>query len=420
MHYDFIVVGAGASGLMAAIEAAKNGAKTALIEKNSQIGKKLLITGAGRCNLTNKAPLEEFFSAIPKNASFLRDAFKEFDNEALMKFFQENGVELKEEERGRIFPKSDKASTITSTLFSLLAKYQVELFLEKELKTLLIEDEKVQGILLKSGEKFFSKTVLLATGGKSYPKTGSTGDGFLLAEKFGHKIEKLFPAEAPLCSEDIFIKDKILQGLTLENAKISLLSSKNKILSSQELPMIFTHFGLSGPAILACSSFVFKEEEKGRKLKIKIDVLPEKSLDELLENLKFLKKKEPKKLIKNLYKNFCQERYWLFLLQQAKIEANKESETLKDKELLALAELLKGFKINISQIFPLEKAFVTGGGISLKEIDPKTMQSKLIKGLFFAGELLDIHAHTGGFNLTLAFSTGFLAGKSAAELAKTC
>lgn len=418
MHYDIIVVGAGAGGLMAAVIATKNGAKTALVEKNSQVAKKLLITGAGRCNVTNKASQEEFFRSVPRNAAFLRDAFKEFDNEALLNFFRENGLELKEEERGRIFPKSDKASSVANLFLSLLFKYKVELFLEKTLKDLLVEKDEVQGILLNDGEKIFSKAVILATGGKSYPKTGSTGDGYFLAEKFGHKIEKLFPAEAPLCSEDIFVKEKALQGLTLENAEISLLSSKNKILTKQKLPMIFTHFGLSGPAILCCSSYLYKE--KNGKSSIKIDVLPEKSLEELLQTLKILKKQEAKKLIKNLYKNFCQERYWLFLLKEAKIEANKEMESLKDKELTTLAELLKGFKVNISQSFPLEKAFVTGGGIALKQINPKTMESKIIKKLFFVGELLDIHAHTGGFNLTVAFSTGFLAGKSAAKEVKTC
>lgn len=418
MHYDIIVVGAGAGGLMAAIIAAKNGAKTALVEKNSQVAKKLLITGAGRCNVTNRAQQEEFFRSIPRNAAFLRDAFKEFDNEALLNFFRENGLELKEEERGRIFPKSDKASSVVNLFLSLLFKYKVELFLEKNMKDLLVEKDEIQGILLSKGEKIFSKAVILATGGKSYPKTGSTGDGYFLAEKFGHKIEKLFPAEAPLCSEDIFVKEKALQGLTLENAEISLLSSKNKILTKQKLPMIFTHFGLSGPAILCCSSYLYKE--KNGKSSIKIDVLPEKSLEELLQTLKILKKQEAKKLIKNLYKNFCQERYWLFLLKEAKIEANKEMESLKDKELTTLAELLKGFKVNISQSFPLEKAFVTGGGIALKQINPKTMESKIIKKLFFVGELLDIHAHTGGFNLTVAFSTGFLAGKSAAKEVKTC
>lgn len=416
MDYDVIVIGAGASGLMAAISSAQNGAKTLLIDKNSKVGTKLLLTGGGRCNVTNSASIEHIIECIPRNGRFLRNVFSQFDNQDIIKFLQKNGVELKEEDNGRVFPKSDKSSTIVNTLFSLLIKYQVTLCLEKSVRDLVLKDENIAGVLLQDGKKIFAKCVIVATGGMSYPKTGSSGDGYRFAKNTFHKIESLFPTESPLISDDDFIKNKTLQGLSLQDVKLSVLNSKNKTVISHQLDMIFTHFGISGPAALRCSMFAGEEIKKNAKATVKLDALPDTNLNELIEKLKSIKKQEPNKLIKNAYKGVLPERYLIFLLEQAKIDPSKELAHLKDKEINNFAELIKGFKINIIKTWPLEKSFVTGGGVSLKQIDPKTMQSKIVKGLFFVGEVLDINGYTGGYNVTIAFSTGQVAGRNAAIL----
>lgn len=417
MTYDVIVVGGGTSGMMAAVSAAEHGARTLLIEKNKKVGKKLLLTGGGRCNVTNNREPEDIIQHIPGNGKFLYSAFSQFDNHQVMAFFQENGVPLKEEDHGRMFPVSNRSRSIVDCLKDKMLSLGVTLLQEDPVKRLLIEDKRIVGVQLESGERQIAPCVIISTGGRTYQQTGSTGDGYRFAKKAGHTVTPLFPTEAPLLSNEPFITNKSLQGLALQDIKISVLNQKQKEIVSHEMDLLFTHFGLSGPAALRCSMFVNRELEKRKAVTVVIDALPNKSPAQLISEFAQRRAEGEQKALKNGLKNLLPERYLDFLITQAGIDQTATMKSLSEKDRDLLIGLIKQFPVTITGTWPIEKSFVTGGGISLKEINPKSMESKLVDGLFFTGEVLDINGYTGGYNITAAFVTGHVAGKHAAEIA---
>lgn len=415
--YDVIVIGGGPSGLMAATAAGAENKKVLLIEKGNKLGKKLAISGGGRCNVTNRLPQEEIVKNIPGNGRFLFSPFSVFNNEDIIEFFENLGVALKEEDHGRMFPVSNKAMDVVNALLDELKRLHVEIKLNSVVAKLLMNDEKVIGVRLASGEEITSNAIVVAVGGKAVPQTGSTGDGYPWAEKAGHTVTDLYPTEVPLLSSEAFIKSKELQGLALRGAGVSVLNKKGKAIITHQMDMLFTHFGLSGPAVLRCSQFVVKEQKKngGQPVAVRIDSLPEQNEEETFQMLLSSIKEDSKKAVKNVWKGIVPERWLLFLLQRAGIQESEDGQNLAHEKIRALAHELKQFNVFVYGTQPLEKAFVTGGGVSIKEIEPKTMASKKKTGLYFCGEILDIHGYTGGYNITSALVTGKIAGMSAAK-----
>ncbi|MGP7818387.1 NAD(P)/FAD-dependent oxidoreductase [Niallia sp. 01092] len=420
MHYDVIVIGGGPSGLMAAIGAAENKAKVLLIDKGDKLGRKLAISGGGRCNVTNRLPVEEIIKHIPGNGRFLYSGFSIFNNEDIIAFFENLGIALKEEDHGRMFPVSNKAQSVVDALIKELDRLKVTRKINTPVKTIQYNEDSSKTVVLTNGKTESCTSLIIAVGGKSVPHTGSTGDGYAWAKKAGHTITELFPTEVPVTSKEPFIKDKVLQGLSLKNVALSVLNPKGKPLITHQMDMIFTHFGISGPAVLRCSQFVVKALKKWNlsEATVSIDSFPTIKEDKLLEDIKQMIKKDAKKAIKNTLKGFLVERYLLFLLELAQIDPAAQGATISLEKLKQFAGYCKSFSFKVNGTLPLEKAFVTGGGVSIKEIFPKTMESKLMEGLYFCGEILDIHGYTGGYNITSAFVTGRLAGVNAALFAK--
>lgn len=416
--FDVIVVGAGTSGMMAAIAAAESGSKTLLLEKNKRLGKKLLMTGGGRCNVTNNRPTEDIIAHIPGNGKFLYSAFSQFDNYDIMNFFESNGAHLKEEDHGRMFPVSDRSKTIVDTLYKKIEELDVTLYTEAKVEKILRKENQIIGVQL-AHEKIYAPCVILTTGGRTYPSTGSTGDGYKLAKRLGHTISTLYPTESPLISEETFINKNELQGLSLQDVCLSVLDAKEKKVVSHQMDLLFTHFGLSGPAALRCSSFVNQELRKNnhQPVMLSLDVFPEISLSDCKKKVEHKLEDEPNKTVKNALKNLIPERLLTFYLNKLAL-ADIAAKQVTEKQVEEFSNLLKGFRMSVVKTLPIEKSFVTGGGISLNEVNPKTMESKLVSGLFFAGELLDINGYTGGYNITAAFVTGHAAGKHAAEIAE--
>jgi predicted Rossmann fold flavoprotein len=416
MQFDVIVIGGGPSGLMAAIAAGEQGSKVLLIDKGDKLGRKLAISGGGRCNVTNRLPIEEIIKHIPGNGRFLYSAFSLFSNEDIILFFENLGIQLKEEDHGRMFPVTNKAQSVVDALLARLSELKVQIITNTPVQTLDYENGRVQSVLLKNGERYFAKSIVLAVGGKSVPHTGSTGDGYAWAEKAGHTITELFPTEVPLTSNERFIKEKTLQGLSLQNVALSVLNPKGKPLITHQMDMIFTHLGVSGPAVLRCSQFVVKAMKKWNltEVTMSLDVFPDLSEEEIFQEIHKSLKDDPKKAVKNSLKGFIPERYLSFLFDINGIDSSVQGASLSHEKIRGLAKSCKGFMFQVNGTLPLEKAFVTGGGVSVKEIDPKTMESKLMAGLFFCGEILDIHGYTGGYNITSALVTGRLAGLNAA------
>jgi predicted Rossmann fold flavoprotein len=415
MQYDVIVIGGGPSGLMAAIAAGEKGSKVLLIDKGDKLGRKLAISGGGRCNVTNRLPIEEIIKHIPGNGRFLYSAFSLFSNEDIIRFFENLGIQLKEEDHGRMFPVTDKAQSVVDALLSRMAQLNVKIMTNTSVQTLDFENGQVQSVLLKNGERYTAKAIVLAVGGKSVPHTGSTGDGYAWAEKAGHTITDLFPTEVPVTSNERFIKEKTLQGLSLQNVALSVLNPKGKALITHRMDMIFTHFGVSGPAVLRCSQFVVKAMKKWnlREVTMSLDVFPELNEEGIFQEIHKALKDDPKKAVKNSLKGFLPERYLSFLFDVNGIDPTIQGANLSNEKIRVFAKSCKGFTFQVNGTLPIEKAFVTGGGVSVKEIDPKTMESKLMEGLFFCGEILDIHGYTGGYNITSALVTGRLAGINA-------
>ena len=420
MDYDCIVIGGGPSGLMAAIAAGEKGSKVLLIDKGDKLGRKLAISGGGRCNVTNRLPVEEIIKHLPGNGKFLYSAFSIFSNEDIIRFFERLGIELKEEDHGRMFPVSNKAQSVVDALLEQLEKLRVRIYKNSPVADVLYESGHVSAVRLKDGQQFSTKSVVIAVGGKSVPHTGSTGDGYAWAEKAGHTITELFPTEVPVTSSEPFIKNKSLQGLSLRDINLSVLNPKGKPLISHRMDMLFTHFGVSGPAVLRCSQFVVKAMKKWnlKEVTMSLDALPDRKEEEIFQEIVKLVKGEPKKSIKNTLKGIVPERYLLFLLDMNDIDPAEQGGTISNEKIRAFAKGCKQFQFKVNGTLPLEKAFVTGGGVTVKEIEPQTMASKLMEGLYFCGEILDIHGYTGGYNITSALVTGRLAGTNAALYAK--
>jgi predicted Rossmann fold flavoprotein len=414
MTYQVTVIGGGPSGLMAAIAAAEQGVNTLLIDKGKKLGTKLAISGGGRCNVTNRLPEEEVIKHIPGNGKFLYSPFSVFNNYDIIDFFEELGVALKEEDHGRMFPVSNKAKDVVQALLNRMSELNIEIRKETPVEAIHYGDDQHQ-IILKSKEKIMTRSVILAVGGKAVPHTGSTGDGYAWAKKAGHTITELFPTEVPLLSKDPFIKNKILQGLSLRDVNVSVLNPKGRKIVTHRMDMLFTHFGLSGPAILRCSQYVIKEFMKGnRPVTIEIDALPDEKEAILLEKLQKETKDQSKKTFRNVVKGMVPERFLDFVLEKVEISRDEKSANISNEQLRNFTHLLKRFNVSIHDSQPIEKAFVTGGGVSIKEIIPNTMQSKLMERLYFCGEILDIHGYTGGYNITSAMVTGRVAGMHAA------
>lgn len=420
MKYDVIVIGAGSSGLMAGVSAGEGGARVLLLDKGEKLGRKLGISGGGRCNVTNAKELDELIKHIPGNGKYLHSALATFNNKHIIGFFEELGIRLKEEDNGRMFPVSDKAKTVVDALVGKVRLLGVHIRVNSPVERVLYEAGRAIGVELRSGEVIHAGAVIVAVGGKSVPHTGSTGDGYAWAEEAGHTISELFPTEVPLTSKEPFIRGKELQGLSLRSVALTIWNAKGKKIIQHDGDMIFTHFGLSGPIALRCSQFVVKElkRSEGKPVQATIDLLPELSVQDVYDQSLALCRAESRKSVKNAIKGFFPERLIPLLLQGASIREEITYDNIPKQAWLELSKLVKAFPVRIDGTLSIEEAFVTGGGIHLKEIDPKTMQSKLMDRLYFCGEILDIHGYTGGYNITAAFTTGYNAGRHAAECAR--
>ena len=410
--YDTIVIGGGVSGIMAAYAASLNNNKVLLIEKNKKLGKKLLISGGGRCNVTNRLPYEEIIKHIPGNGKFLYGPFSVFDNESIINFVESNGVKLKEEDHGRMFPVSNKSKDVLNVFLEQLDQNKVDIRFETEVAAVLTEDDKITGVKTSDGDTFNARNVIITTGGKSVPQTGSTGDGHKFAKALGHTVTDLFPTEVPITSNQRFFTDGSLKGISLDDVALSVLKKNGKPRVTHQMDMIFTHFGVSGPAALRCSQFVYKEQlsQKKENIKMQLDFFPQYTMGEMGEYINKTIKDNIDKSLKNILKNIHQERLINFVLEYLKIDGSTSGHHVSNQQKQALVEFFKRFTFNVNGTQSIEKAFVTGGGVNLKEINPSTMSSKLIEGLHFAGEVLDIHGYTGGYNITSALVTGYVAG----------
>ncbi|EHB54278.1 MULTISPECIES: NAD(P)/FAD-dependent oxidoreductase [Paenibacillus] len=417
--YDVIVIGGGPSGLMACVAAGERGASVLLVDKGDKLGRKLGISGGGRCNVTNAKEQDELIANIPGNGRFLYSAFQHWNNRDIMAFFEGLGIPLKEEDNGRMFPVTDKASSVVNALIGKVRELGTDILTNSPVHRVLFENHHAAGIELKSGRTITSSCVIVATGGQSVPQTGSTGDGYPWAEAAGHTITELYPTEVPIVSTEPWIASKELQGLSLRDVELSVWNPKGKRIIAHRGDMLFTHFGVSGPIALRCSQFIRQVQRKFDIVNVDmaIDMFPDRSAPEMEREIRIYLEEEPRKSIKNALKGYLPERMIPLLLSKAGIDSDTVCSGISKTAVAGLAATLKKFMFRASGTRSLKEAFVTGGGVSLKEIQPKTMESKLMPGLFFCGEILDIHGYTGGYNITAAFSTGYTAGKHAAEAA---
>lgn len=402
-----VVIGGGAAGLMAAVIAGREGAKVTLLEKMNFVGKKMGITGKGRCNITNASNMSEFIKNTPGNGKFLYGAYERFTNEDLLQLLHDAGLETKVERGGRVFPASDSALDVRNTFMKLMKHYSVDVHLEEPVKKILVDDSVVTGVVTDK-ETYFSDAVVIATGGKSYPATGSTGDGYILAAEVGHKITDIRPSLVPIVTEESWVKD--LMGLSLRNVELSVIA-KNKVQAKMFGEMMFTHFGITGPIVLSLSHTVGKLMRKknigviGLDINLKPALSPE-TLDKRLQKDFDLYSK--KQLINGM-KDLLPSRLIPLIIELSGINPQKPINQISKEERQQIGYMLQHMPLTVKGLRPVEEAIVTAGGISLKEFNPKTMESKLVEGLYGAGEVLDIDAFTGGYNLQAAFSTGYVA-----------
>lgn len=402
-----VVIGGGAAGLMAAVIAGREGAKVTLLEKMNYVGKKMGITGKGRCNITNACDMSDFIKNTPGNGKFLYGAYERFTNEDLLQLLHDAGLETKVERGGRVFPASDSALDVRNTFMKLMKHYGVDVHLEEPVKKLLVDDGVVTGVVTDK-ETYHADAVVIATGGKSYPATGSTGDGYILAAQVGHKITDIRPSLVPIVTEESWVKD--LMGLSLRNVELSVVA-KNKVQAKMFGEMMFTHFGITGPIVLSLSHTVGKLMRKknigtiGLDINLKPALSPE-TLDKRLQKDFDLYSK--KQLINGM-KDLLPSRLIPLIIELAGIDPQKPINQISKEERQQIGYMLQHMPLTVKGLRPVEEAIVTAGGISLKEFNPKTMESKLVKGLYGAGEVLDIDAFTGGYNLQAAFSTGCVA-----------
>lgn len=419
MDYDVIVIGGGPAGLMAAAAAGRAGARVLLLEKGEKLGRKLVISGGGRCNVTNRKPLNELIQQIPGNGRFLYSALSQFGNEAIIRFFEGLGIRLKEEDDGRMFPATDRAVTVLNALLNHLRELGVTIRLKSPVERLLFDGERCTGVLLKSGEMIAAPAVVVAVGGQSVPKTGSTGDGYAWAREAGHTITPLYPSAVPITLKEPWIRDQTLQGISLRDVALTLHDPRGKRITTQRGDIIFTHFGISGPCALRVSHYVSVTRLKlGEvELPLAIDLFPDQNQEALIQEILSQARAEPKKAVKSLLRRLLPDRMVPLVLDMAGLSGETTGAHLSRGGLTALARHLKAFPVTAIGTLPLSEAFVTGGGVSVKEMDPRTMASKKKAGLYFAGEVMDVHGHTGGYNITAAFATGHTAGTAAARAA---
>lgn len=405
-----IVIGGGAAGMMAACMAAIEGAQVTLLEKNEKTGKKIYITGKGRCNLTNACQREEFLENVITNPKFLYSAFAQLDNQAVMNFFEKAGCRLKTERGDRVFPVSDHSSDVIAALNGELKKNRVQVMLHTEVSELLLEEGSIKGVLLSDGKKLHADAVIIATGGRSYESTGSTGDGYRFAKQAGHTIKDLRPSLVPFVVKEEWCKK--LQGLSLKNVAVTLKKEKKKIYEGFG-EMLFTHFGVSGPLILSASSF-YTAKYNGQEVLLTIDLKPAMDREQLDKRILRDFEENAGKQFKNALDKLLPAKLIPVMVELSGIDPHKKTSEVTKKERSRLVELFKELKLTVNGCRGYGEAIITGGGVNVKEIDPKTMGSRLVNGLYFAGEVMDVDALTGGFNLQIAWSTGALAGKSAA------
>ncbi|AUS96245.1 aminoacetone oxidase family FAD-binding enzyme [Clostridium thermosuccinogenes] len=406
MDKKVVVIGAGPAGLMAAGRAAERGLDVILAEKNDRVGKKILISGKGRCNITNSTDIEGLIENVPGNGNFLYSAFYTFSNQDLIDFLEGYGLKTKVERGGRVFPESDKSSDVVDVLLKFIKKSGVRLMLNTAVKDIITEDNCVRGVVTEDGKAMECDSVIIATGGASYPGTGSTGDGYRMAEKLGHTIVDLKPSLVPLLAKQEWVKE--LQGLSLKNVEITVKSKSGRKLYTDFGEMLFTHFGVSGPVILSASRHLLDYDYKD--VKLIIDLKPALTEEKLDARLQRDFEKYSRKQFKNSLDELLPQKLIPVIVDLSGIPSDKFVNQITRDERRSLVRLLKNLEIEIVGSRPLKEAIVTAGGVSTGEINPSTMESKLIKGLFFAGEVIDVDAYTGGFNMTIAFSTGHLAG----------
>lgn len=403
-----LVIGGGPAGCFAAIAAAEQGHQVVLLERNEKIGKKLFITGKGRCNLTNACDTEELFSNIPRNSKFLYSAIYSYDNFRVMDFFEQNGTPVKVERGNRVFPVSDHSSDVIAALKRSLDAQKVKIMYHTTVEKLMVSENCVHGVITAEGKKMPADAVVIATGGCSYASTGSTGDGYRFAEACGHTIKTCSPSLVPFNAEEEYVKE--LQGLSLKNVKASIYQGK-KLLYEAFGEMLFTHFGVSGPLMLSASSVV-NDAVRKQPLQLYIDwkpALSEEQLDRrILRDFEEAKNRQVIHGIEKLYPS----KFLPIILKLAKIPAEKRVNEVTKEERQRLVDLTKKFPVTLTGLRGFSEAIITKGGVSVKEVNPSTMESKLTKHLYFAGEVLDLDAFTGGFNLQIAWSTGYLAGSS--------
>lgn len=426
-----IVIGGGPAGMMAGITAAQNKNEVIILEKMPSLGKKLLITGKGRCNITSSLDIEEFIKNTPGNGRFLYSSFHKFTNVDIIKFLKDQGLEVKEERGNRIFPVTDKSLDVLQCFKDKIQELNIKVEYNTPVKEIIVEENedndctditknynnlRVVGVKTDK-EKIYADKVILATGGMSYPTTGSNGDGYKLAEKLGHTITKITPSLIPMICYEKEIVSK-LQGLSLRNVKIKVEDiSKNKMIYEDFGEMLFTHYGVSGPIILSASAYVgkyknFEELFENKKIKLSLDMKPALAVEKLDERILRDFSELKNKAFKNSLDKLLPKRMIDVIVELSKINPDKKVNEITKTERQNLVKLLKNFELYIKTFRPIDEAIITSGGISVKEVNPKTMESKIVSGLFFAGEVLDVDSYTGGFNLQIAYSTGYTAGSN--------
>ena len=413
---EVVVIGGGPAGMMAAITSAKNGNNVTLLEKNKSLGKKLLITGKGRCNITSSLPMDEFIKNTPGNGMFLYSAYNNFTNQDIIKFLNEQGLKVKEERGNRIFPVTDKSKDVLDCFEKKLKSLNVKIMYNTQVTDVLInENNEVTGVKLKNQKIINAKKIILATGGKSYPLTGSTGDGYEILKKLGHTITPIKPSLVPL---ETYEKDLhySLQGLSLRNVKIKFIDTrKNKEIYEDFGEMLFTHFGVSGPTILSGSAHLVRYKKidnllQEKNIKLIIDLKPALTEEKLNERILRDFEEEKNKSFKNSLDKLLPQKLIPVIVEYSNINPEKQVNSITKQERIKLVKILKGFEVTIKKFRKIDDAIITSGGVSIKEVNPKTMESKKIKGLYLAGEILDVDSYTGGFNLQIAYSTGYVAG----------
>ncbi|MEG2288591.1 MAG: NAD(P)/FAD-dependent oxidoreductase [Clostridium sp.] len=398
-----VVIGGGPGGMMAAIAASENN-QVVLVEKNNKLGKKLFISGKGRCNITNGKDISEFFDYIPTNPYFLYSSLYSFTNEDTFKFFNQRGVALKVERGDRVFPTSDKSSDIIKVFENELKEKKIKVYLDSNVKKIKLQDKEITSVILEDGKSISCDHVILATGGASYPQTGSNGDGFRISKDLGHKIIEIKPSLVPLEIVEPWVKD--IQGLSLRNIQLTVRNSDNKIVFREQGEMLFTYFGISGPLVLSASSVIMPRNKYTVEINLK-PALSDKALDLRIQK-DFLKYNN--KEFKNSLDDLFPQKLIPTMVKLSGISEEQKVNTITKEQRKNFINAISHFTLNVKGLRPVSEAIVTSGGVDTKEIDPSTMKSKIIKNLSFAGEIIDVDAFTGGYNIQIAMSTGFIAG----------